>query len=164
MAATNHLRVDKATFNANLMALDTMPPDLRREICFANIVYDAVDVSKVYRERVENMGKKPTIRWLCASIQGGDDWDLQKFGQQFRARYHIPLPHIAAGATILRYQPPVEARNAHRRVVVPLRVRSAWRSTERLMPQEGLDEGRAPLPPIDEALAGRFANLDLPAA
>ena len=164
MAASNHLAFDRKAMQALFRAQDALPPDLVREMCFAARVWDASNVSDIYQGAVKRRGEKATIRWIAASIEAGDEQDVQHYGMQFRQRYGFPLPHIAAQATILRFRPVVDARIGKRVRKVPLSLRAAWRATERLMPKEGLVEDRAPYLPVDDEIAGRFANLDVDAA
>lgn len=154
--ATNHLKADPKTFEA----LDDLPSELRRAVCFAARVWDAVMVADIYTKNKQTRGNAGTITWLVASIQGGDRDDLRDFASKYRTKYGKPLPHYAAEATILRYQPPVNTHNARARRGIPLGRRDAWRSSERLMPHEGIDEGAAYREPSLEIIESRFAALD----
>lgn len=141
-------------------ALDDLPVDLRREVCFAARVWDAPMVLNLFRQNKRGRGETETVRWLIASIQAGDEQDLRDFAFQHQLKYKQPLPHYAAEATILRFQPPVQLRHARSRRAVPLHVRAAWRSSERLMPHDGVDESPAYQDPTDPALESRFGGLD----
>jgi hypothetical protein len=160
MAGSNHRKTDLRTFKA----LDDLPPELMRGICFANTVWEADYLRDIYQREVKNRGDKATIQWLMASIEGGDEQEVQTYGARFRRSYGYALPHIAAQATIIRFRPVAERRLGKRVRKVPLQLRAAWRATERLMPKEGLDEDRALSFPLDDELAGRFGNLDVDAA
>lgn len=164
VASTNHLKVAKAEIRANFKVLDYLPQELRREICFAARIYDAVTVDGLYRQAIKDIGVKAAMRWIIASIQGMDDRELFDYAHKYLLKYKQPLPHFAAGATIIRYRPPVERRNAKRIRKIPLNVQAAWRSSERLMPHEGIDEFAPLALPVDTALAGRFGGLDLSVA
>lgn len=158
--ASNHLKADPKTFEA----LDDLPPELRREVCFAARVWDAVFIADVYKKNKQDKGKSGTITWLVASIQGGDRDALRDFAAKYRAKYKHPLPCYAAEATILRYQPPANTHNPRTRRAIPLDRRVAWRSSERLMPHEGIDEALAYQEPSLEIVKGGFSALDFSTA
>lgn len=157
-ATTNHLasKVDLKAFEA----LDDLPPELRREVCFAARVWDATLVADIYAKNKQNRGVAGTITWLIASIHGGDEGDLRDFAFKHQRKYGKPLPCYAAEATILRYQPPVNTHQARARRAIPLDRRDAWRSSERLMPHEGVDEAPAYQEPSLEGVESRFIGLD----
>jgi hypothetical protein len=72
---------------------------------------------------------------LAASIEGGDEADVIDFGWKFQMKYRMPLPHLAAEASILRYLEPVARRRAGLGRGADRRVRAAWVASERLMPR-----------------------------
>jgi hypothetical protein len=156
--ATNHLaaKIDPKTFEA----LDDLPAELRREVCFAARIWDAVLVADIFGKNKQRMGNAGTITWLIASIQAGDESDLRDFAAKHQRKYGKPLPCYAAEATILRYQPPVNTHHARSRRAIPLGRRDAWRSSERLMPHEGIDEAPAYQEPSLEGVESRFIGLD----
>jgi hypothetical protein len=158
LPASNHLATK---INLNVIeALDDLPAELRREVCFAARVWDACVVADIYGKNKQRMGKAGAISWLIASIHGGDRDDLRDFASKYRAKYGKPLPCYAAEATILRYRPPVNAHHARTRRAIPLDSRDAWRSSERLMPHEGIDEAPDYQDPPLEGVESRFAALD----
>ena len=130
MPRSNH-RTDLTTF----AALDELPPALFREVCFAARVWDAKDILAFYRDARRTRGDEGAIRWLAASIEGGDEADLMEFGWRFQMKWKMPLPHLAAEASILRYLPPVRGRRLSPGRGADRRVRAAWAATERLMPK-----------------------------
>src|SRR5580658_9525746 len=105
MPRSNH-RTDLSTFEA----LDELPPALFREVCFAARVWDAKDILALYRDARRTRGDEGAIRWLAASIEGGDEADVIDFGWKFQMKHKMPLPHLAAEASILRYLEPVAGR------------------------------------------------------
>jgi hypothetical protein len=46
----------------------------------------------------------------------------------------MPLPHVAADATILRYQPPAHPKRYRHLGNMPKLLRKAWQASDRLMP------------------------------
>lgn len=129
--SSNHLRTDLKTFQA----LDALPPPLFRAVCFAARVWDATDIMAIYNDNLRHRPAPAVIDWLDASIQAGDEEDLRRFGQVFRAKYKRPLPHLGAEATILRFTEPggTKLRRAPR--ALPREVRAAWQASERLLPK-----------------------------
>jgi hypothetical protein len=128
MPRSNH-RTDLTTFKA----LDDLPPALFREVCFAARVWDAKDILALYQDAKRKRGTDAAIAWLTASIEGGDEADVLDFAFKYQLRHKMPLPHLAAQATILRYLPPVAGRRMGR--PADRRVRAAWVASERLMPR-----------------------------
>lgn len=133
--ASNHRKADLKTFQA----LDAMPSPLRQEVCFAARVWDATMIEEIYQDKLSTTrwGRDETISWLVKSIEHGDEQELLGFAHQHLMKHRYPLPHLAAEATILRFQPAIGVRSGKARRAVPLDVRAAWRSSERLMPVEG---------------------------
>src|ERR1700679_3042794 len=97
---SNHRQSDYKTF----AALDKLPSPLFREVCFANRVWDAPEILSLYETAVRDKGKPFAIRWLTDSIRAGDEQDVLNFAWKYQLKYKSELPHLAAGATILRFQ------------------------------------------------------------
>ncbi len=127
---SNH-RTDFETFKA----LDGLPPPLFREICFASRVYDAIELSDLYKQAVRDRGKAFAIAWLTKSIRGMDDQDLLSFAWKFQTRYKMPLPHLAANASILRFMPSAGTKVYRVPRGAEPRVKRAFQSSERLLPK-----------------------------
>ena len=158
MAVSNHRGVDPRTWPA----LEDLPPELYQEVCFAARVYDAVDMLRLYKEARADIGPALAVRWLTDSIRSFDDRDLRQFAAAYRRRYGIALPHLAADATILHYRPPAGPKRRRLRHGIPLRSRSAWNASQRLMP---IEDHRAGEGPQNRDIENRFSGLDfLPAA
>ena len=130
MPRSNH-RTDLSTF----AALDQLPPELFRAVAFGARVWDAPTILALYNNARRTRGDEGAIAWLAASIEGGDEADVIDFGWKFQTKYRIPLPHLAAEASILRYLEPVAGRRIGLGRGADRRVRAAWQSTERLMPK-----------------------------
>lgn len=127
---SNHRVTDLATFQA----LDSLPSELRREVCFAARVWDAVDVLALYNGAARRNGHASAVGWLRASIHAGDEQDVAQFAFRHQLKHGYALPHLAAEASILRYQPPRRARASRSQRGVQPRLRSAWQGSERLLP------------------------------
>lgn len=126
---SNH-RTDLATFEA----LDQLPPELFREVCFANRVWDAPQILDLYRDATRARGKSGAITWLRDSIHAGDEQEIMNFSWKYQTRYKHPLPHFAANATILRFCPAVHGPE-YRLRTGDIRRKAAFRSSERLLPK-----------------------------
>ena len=126
---SNH-RTDLKTF----AALDKLPSPLFREVCFASRVWDAPEILDLYQSAFRDRGKKFAIEWLTASIHAGDDQDVLSFAWRFEMKYKRPLPHLAAGASILRFRPAVKGPS-YRLRTTDVRRKAAWRASERLLPK-----------------------------
>ena len=155
----NHNTVppDKKTKAAAFAALDDLPPDLFREICFAARLWDASVVRELYLKRKQFTGEREAIDWMTVSIKTLDEDDLRGFANGFYRRYRLPLPHVGAEATILRFVPVSPPKRIRLRHGLPLRSRAAWKATERLMPQEDPRSGDYP---TSREVEHRFASLD----
>ena len=130
----NGLNGYTTTANPTFDALAELPQSVRQEICFAYRVWDAIVVRDIYRNTAQQRGADYAADWLIASIQAADEQDVVDFGRTYRARYRIELPHLAAGATVLRYQPPVGTRSMQLRRGAEPKVRAAWAASSRLLP------------------------------
>ena len=131
MPASNHRKSNFETFRD----LDRLPAELYREVCFAARVWDATTVRDIYQGAVRSRGKNGAIRWLVASIQAGDEQDVINYAFQYQLKYGTPLPHMAAEATILRFE---ESRGVRPQMPprgLPARTRRAWQSSDSLMPR-----------------------------
>ena len=130
----NGLNGYTTTANPTFDALAELPQSVRQEICFAYRVWDAIVVRDIYRNTAQQRGAGYAADWLIASIQAADEQEAVSFGRAYLARYRIELPHLAAGATILRYQPPVGGRSMRLSRGAEPRVRAAWAASARLLP------------------------------
>lgn len=127
---SNHLRPDPATFDI----LETLPASLRQEICFAARVWDAVIVRDIYKREIRKRGYADTVGWLSASIRAEDETDIVHFGERYRRRYGQPLPHLGAGASVLRYLPPARPKR-HAMRCASAQARAALAASGRLLPR-----------------------------
>jgi hypothetical protein len=116
-------------------ALDNLPEELCREVCFAARLWDPVLVLRAYGDTVRFRTHESVIEWLTISLHDMDEQDISRFAGDFRLRYRLEWPHHAAQATVLRYQPPVGVRPMRLRGGVNPRVRAAWEASERLLPR-----------------------------
>ncbi len=157
---TNHRTLDRKALLENIERLDELPTDLRQSVCFAARVWDPSVVANIYRDAIRSRGKVGAARWLIASIEAGDESDVIDYAIQYQMKYGQPLPHLAAEATILRFQPPINGHVARHKPRLAPWLRAAWISSERLMPKEDVDENAEIQEIIDPGIMARFANLD----
>ena len=134
MIAANALPAKWETKLVNLEIIDRMPKDLRREICFAARVWQASDVLALYNQAKPQMGHNAAVQWIASSIRHGDEQDLMHLSWNYKKRYGVPLPHVAADATCLEYRPSLGISSQRRVRGMSGRARRAWDSSERLMP------------------------------
>ena len=127
---SNH-RTDLSTF----AALDALPPELFREIGFSARVWDAPTILDLYTGAQKARGHNGAVGWLIASMRYADEQDVFDFGFKYQTRYKSPLPHLAAEASVLRYQEPVGVRRMVLHRGARPKVKAAWAASERLLPR-----------------------------
>lgn len=86
-------------------AFDALPPAVRRRM--REHAYDAWAVNalmlwRAFRRRTANSGRAE--RRLLRYLDECEAMELRAFAEAFAAGHGAPLPHLAAGASVLRYE------------------------------------------------------------
>lgn len=84
--------------------VDAMPQWLRRMAWEGLSPFDIREGLKYYQRARMAGASERAAREYAAEIYGmAEAAEVQALDQDYRRRFGVPLPHVAAGATILRY-------------------------------------------------------------
>lgn len=88
---------------ASFLTLDDLPKPVRRRLHELTVTFDPVPLGRWWKQNVGKAPYKRRLSYILASIRDAESADLREFAYRYRARYGMSLPHVAAGATIMRY-------------------------------------------------------------
>lgn len=84
-------------------AFDRLPEQIRWALCDANVDWSACDEAANLRKlRKAGVEKATAIDWVVSRFPASEAKELDLFKPRWPSRFG-PYPHIAAGATIMRY-------------------------------------------------------------
>lgn len=84
-------------------AFDRLPKQIRWALCDANVEWSACDEAANLRKlRKAGVEKDAAIDWIVSRFPVAEAKELDSFKHRWPSRCG-PYPHIAAGATIMRY-------------------------------------------------------------
>jgi exoribonuclease II len=87
-----------------MWAYDNLPAPLRREVARAAIAPNTQEIrEKLYAlaQRLR-MSERDVAELMVAAMPEAEIEKIQQFAADYRQRYGVELPHVAAGATVLR--------------------------------------------------------------
>jgi len=91
-------------FRHTFEAFDSLPPAVRRAFHQLTVTFEPVPVAKFWNDRRKRWRpNKRLIRSIVDQIAAAEHADLLNFDQIHFQRWGRHLPHVAAEATILRY-------------------------------------------------------------
>jgi hypothetical protein len=85
---------------------ERLPPQLRRALCDAVIDFSAVEILASYNQQALRVGPARATHRILIELRQNEQDEIEEFAAEHLAQHGYALPHVAAGATILRSRGP----------------------------------------------------------
>lgn len=94
---------------------DALPRDLRRVLMDANLNWNAVEANDLFRKLTASRPFGAALNKLVTDYRHFDFLELRDYGKNWLRETGAEYPHLAAGATFMRYNSAgARARRGHR--------------------------------------------------
>lgn len=84
-------------------ALEKLPPAVRRALHEATVNWSPLPFAKSGRDHARRCPSGDTASFLVGAIESCDRGELSRASRDWRERHGAEYPHVAAGATPIRY-------------------------------------------------------------